>query len=197
MRFALVCLLILIAGATEAHAVDIAGKWGIGAGFFSRNESEYSLIRGRSERSAWAIDFYMNAEVEDLDEVPQGAPSIAQRRDQVRWIVGPRYRLYARREAGLTPHVDFFAQGVYGRASGGGFTSRSAGARAGLGFGLEFFTPWSFSAGAYSDVLSGEWSSVRYESSTSFPTGLPIVSEGHRATLRAGLLPGLIVRGYF
>ena len=47
---AVVCMLVL--GASSAGAVDIQGKWGIGAGVFG-GRGEVSLIRGKSERSAW------------------------------------------------------------------------------------------------------------------------------------------------
>ena len=43
---------LMVLGAGSAGAVDIQGKWGIGAGVFG-GRGEVSLIRGKSERSAW------------------------------------------------------------------------------------------------------------------------------------------------
>jgi hypothetical protein len=51
-------ILAVVIGAGEASAVDIDGKWGIGAGVFGGG-GEVSLIRGRSERSAWLLELQL------------------------------------------------------------------------------------------------------------------------------------------
>lgn len=52
-----VACLMMVLGASSVDAVDIKGKLGIGAGLFGRG-GEVSLIRGKSERSAWLFDVF-------------------------------------------------------------------------------------------------------------------------------------------
>jgi hypothetical protein len=189
--------LLLILGASVACAEDIKGKWGLGAGVFGGG-GEVSLIRGKSDRSAWLFDVSM-ANVSSTEESDPGSSlPLGRNDDNVAMRVGPGYRGYVRMTEGLSPYWDLAAHFLYNRshshANTDGFTNKSAGGDAVFSFGLEYFTPWHFSIAADSEIGGFSWTrDTRSETGS----GVTTSSTGHtqRASLR--LSPVLYVRGYF
>src|SRR5690242_467296 len=56
MRHSIVAVLAMMMGfASVAQAVDVDGKWGVGAGL-GNNFTDVTLIHGRSPSSAWLFD---------------------------------------------------------------------------------------------------------------------------------------------
>jgi hypothetical protein len=191
-----VCMLMIL-GASGASAVDIKGKWGIGAGVFGGG-GEVSLIRGKSERSAWLFDVfasqkYVTTDVEQTPPVPR--PTVTRRSFSV--LAGPGYRRFTRPTGEFSPYWDVRARGSYSRASN---TSSSAemrtdvGLRADLSIGLEYFTRWHFSVAAHSGLAQVVWNHTVVRQTLS---GTEIKGVDNGETVSVGLSPILFVRGYF
>src|SRR4249920_891510 len=127
----------------DAQALEIKGKWGIGAGLFG-NGFETSLMRGVSDRSLWALDFQGRQVSQHLDTTLPGA--LDHRTD---WLVqaGPRYRRFFRPASSFSPYGDLFAAGFYRSSNQTGESieaeSTTWGAELGLAFRVEYQTPWS------------------------------------------------------
>lgn len=189
--------LMLVLGTSVAGAEDIKGKWGVGAGVFGGG-GEVSLIRGKSDRSAWLFDVSMaNLSSTEASE-PGSTSTIDRNNDNVNMNVGPGYRRYVRATEGLSPYWDLAAHFLYVRQHSHNGTDSSVNKRAGgdavLSFGLEYFTPWHFSIAADSDIVGFSWTNDTRDSNNGVSTSS---STGHtqRATLR--LSPVIYVRGYF
>ena len=192
----------LILGATGAGAAEIQGKWGIGAGVFGGG-GEVSLIRGRSERSAWIFDVGINQRYDEsaLTLVPPapgpGAPLDVRRSFSI--AAGPGYRRFLRPSEPLSPYWDVRVRGRYARYSQNGYALEllrtDRGVDAGLAFGLEYFTPWHFSVAAHSTLASIAWTRSADTRDIFAGTKLHSVNDGESLSL--GLAPVIFVRGYF
>ena len=107
MKTAFVVIGLMILGASGAGAADIQGKWGIGAGLFGGG-GEVSLIRGRSERSAWLLEFRAEGSNADsrLESGTPGVPTREGNSNSSRFAGGPGLRRFTRPQAGVSPwHV--------------------------------------------------------------------------------------------
>ena len=190
----------MLLAASAAEAVDIQGKWGIGASVIDRG-GEISLIRGHSERSAWLFDLRLSQQSLFAQTDPSSLPSLAPTttsRDQITVSAGPGYRRYARAAEGFSPYWDTSAHAVYARLHDrrgpDAFTIRQLGAEGVVSFGLEYFTRWHFSVAAHSRLVSFAWTHDRSRQDRG--TGL-IRSSGHTEQASIGLSPAIFVRGYF
>lgn len=197
MKSVAAACLMLVFGASVAGAEDIKGKWGLGAGVFGSG-GEVSLIRGKSDRSAWLFDLSV-ANVSSTEQSdPASTFSLTRNQDNVGLSVGPGYRGFLRATDGLSPYWDVAAHFLYShshtRNNSDEFTSKTVGGDASLSFGLEYFTPWHFSIAADSEIAGFSW--VREEAVQESPGGTDNTT-GHtqRASLR--LAPIIYVRGYF
>lgn len=194
-----VCVLMVL-GASSAGAVDIKGKWGIGAGVFGGG-GEVSLIRGRSERSAWLFDVGLGqkgAHVEyEYDPPSLGSAGSADLRTfSIR--AGPGYRRFTRAVEDFSPYWDVRVRGSYSRGSfgsgSGSELSITTGAGADFSFGLEYFTPWHFSVAAHNGLASVSWIRTASRRGTYGSTSRATENSG---TAVIGLSPTIFVRGYF
>ena len=195
----LVVMATLLVCAQSAWAVDIKGKWGVGAGLFNRGE-EISLIRGHSERTAWLLDARVyqrevatRAEVTGPDLFP-----FAPRASSEVWVqVGPGLRRYVRANEDFSPYWGASVHSLYSRrhdASGNSFTQAEVGAGAEFNFGVEYFTRWHFSVAAHSGLASLSWTHLDMRQSGG---GSEIHETGHAQTASFGFSPSLFVRAYF
>lgn len=200
MRTTTAVMAVMLLGAAGAEAADIQGKWGIGAGVFN-GRGEASLIRGKSERSAWLFD----VAITQRDETAQRGGLFGQSSDQVLLDAGPGYRRFVRGTDALSPYWDVSLHGAYQRFhynsgdSGSVLGSISetrtgAGGEAAFSFGLEYFTPWHFSVAAHSRVASFTWLHTTLRRSDSSGT---LRASGHSEVATIGLAPAIYVRGYF
>jgi hypothetical protein len=176
--------------AAGAEAADIRGKWGIGASVFSTGR-EISLIRGRSERSAWFLDLGSKF----MDRSGSGPGSLSSNALSI--VVGPGYRRYARTEA-FSPYWDAAGHWLYLRSReslSATLTSERYGAEGVFGFGAEYFTRWHFSIAAHSTIARVSWqhSADRID----FPPNFEWRAAGHAESISLRLSPALVLRGYF
>lgn len=152
--------------ASDGVAAEIEGKWGLGAGVFNTRVGEMTLIRGRSNRSAWLLDFQLRDDRQRVGGSGGFPIPVDQDRRQSFITGGPGLRSYTRADADLSPYWDVMLVAVYFRnrsQNGGGtssFESLEGGARFNLG--VEYFTPWKVSFAAHSTILSATWSSIVY-----------------------------------
>jgi len=174
MKRVLGCLLLL-AIAVPATAMDIGGKWGIGASLFN-GAGEASLIRGRSDHSAWLWNVYGSFQESRF------GPNYA---DLLQISSGPGYRVFTRPNRNLSPYVDASLQVTCERGRQGSLHSLAWGGVADAAFGVEWQTPWAFSMAAHSDMLSIAWA---------HETGL---GAGTRLFAIAQMNPRLVARVYF
>jgi hypothetical protein len=189
---AVVALLLL--GASSAGAVDIQGKWGIGAGVFGGG-GEVSLIRGRSERSAWLLELQLSGDNSNRRS-EFSDPAVAPSRSNQNFFAisgGPGLRRFTRPEAEFSPYYDLSLRGTYDRSHFSVFENRTnVGAGARFSFGLEYFTRWHFSVAAHSSVANLGWrhSRMTYQ-------GARAVDRSSGFSADVALRPALFVRAYF
>ena len=188
---------VMVLGAGSAGAVDINGKWGIGAGVFGGG-GEVSLIRGKSERSAWLFDVGVKQrdEAYDTEVTPPLLPTTSSR-SIVTVEAGPGYRRYVRGTEDFSPYWDLQTHGLYTRVrydNGSSDKQTSAGAEGIFSFGLEYFTRWHFSVAAHSTVAQISWVQV---SRRQFSGGGETRTTGHLEDASIQLRPVLFVRGYW
>lgn len=194
-RWLFVCACTLLAS-TQALAMDLQGKWGIGAGVFG-NATEIAIMRGHSTRSIWALD----ASFDQSSEHGLPFPGDGSRRvHDIGAEFGPRYRRFTRATERLTPYVDIRLDGLFERRDdlGSPFSSTrwTAGLETGLGIGAEYFTPWSFSLALDSDLISGGFKRAHaWESGT--PPGVPGSAWSTELFTHVGVAPRLLARAYF
>lgn len=194
---AVMCMLML-AGASGAGAVDIKGKWGIGAGVFGGG-GEASLIRGKSERSAWIFDVAINQRYEQASAEVSPPPAIPPGLSVDRSFsvaAGPGYRRFTRPSEDLTPYWDVRLRGRYAKRSrdAGDFRRTDTGIDADLSIGLEYATPWRFSVAAHSGLARVSW--VRsVDTRDLFPGEVRTTYDSE--TFSIGIAPVLYVRAYF
>ena len=188
-RLFLVVLLLALPGTTQA--IDIKGKWGLGVGTGSLigSGAEASLIRGKTERTAWILD--LNVSQYYLDSRVDSTRNLDRIQRKVNISMGPRFRRFTRPQAKLSPYWDVFLH--YNQVSEHdrylGFYS--AGGEGGLAGGLEYFTPWHFTLAAHTKLFSisvdRTWSKI----------GPPTVSHGWGEKAEFSINPKLQVRVYF
>jgi hypothetical protein len=193
---AAVCVLMTL-GAGSAGAVDIRGKWGIGASVFGGG-GEVSLIRGRSERSAWLFDVAATQRYDtSTPELIPPSPAVTTTRRSFSILAGPGYRRFARPTEEFSPYWDLRARGSYLRFSSTssiGERHTEVGARAEFSIGLEYFTRWRFSVAAHSGLAQLGW--IRTVSRQTVAASEYKVT-GNSEFASFGLSPSLFVRGYF
>ncbi len=192
------CVLMVL-GVSGAGAVEVKGKWGIGAGVFG-GVGEVSLIRGKSERSAWLFDVgisqsYGETSSESTPPFLSSGPNSNRRTISV--LAGPGYRRFARPTDTFSPYWDVRVRGLYSRASvnsGSEVMDIESGIAGDFSLGLEYFTPWRFSVAAHSRLVGLAWThtAVRVLSSGG---GQRVIANAETATI--GLSPAIFVRGYF
>jgi hypothetical protein len=187
-------VLALLLCAPSAWATDIDGKWGIGAGLFNGG-SEISLIRGHSERTAYVFDVQLAGDVED-NKLNYGAGP-DQQSNQNSWSVGfgPRLRRFTRPSSEFSPYWDLFMSTNYTRShASGDRNGHRWGLATGVGFGLEYFTPWHCSIAAHSGFARLAWDQYHSESGTA-PNTFGI--DQRNFSVGIGIAPTLYVRAYF
>jgi len=188
---------VSMAGASRADEQNpgaIRGKWGIGAGL-GNGSTEFTLIRGHSDRTAWLINtqFAYQRLVQDEAAPPftSGDQSITQ------LIIGPGIRRFLAPSSVLSPYLDLNASYLYQRniqSSGGSNEQTINGAAVGIAGGAEYFTPWRFSVAIHSGFASFTWLQARNEVRT------PLGSSSARtrsSQVTAALRPVLFARVYF
>jgi hypothetical protein len=186
-------LFAVVAG--EAHAVEIAGKWGIGAGVFSGG-GEMSLMRGISDRTAWTFDLQIKqSDIEIADTSLFGT-------DRSIWSVtaGPGLRRFVRQDNDLAAYWGLAVDGIFSRFRFGDASGSTTQIQEGLGvagrfdLGAEYATPWHFSVAAHSTVASLSWSRIKVQIQNASGTTHAL---GHEQTFSFGLNPALFARVYF
>jgi hypothetical protein len=194
------CVLMVL-GASGAGAVDIQGKWGIGAEVFGGG-AEFSLIRGRSERSAWLFDLGISQRADDIrfeTAPPSPGSTVSADRQSISILAGPGYRRFTRPAEEFSPYWDVRVRGSYARSritstSGQVDTRTDTGAEAEFSFGLEYFTRWRFSVAAHSGLARISWVHMITRRSL---TGTEDKVTGNAEIASIGLSPVIFVRGYF
>jgi len=188
-------LVLLLALAGTSWATDIKGKWGLGVGMGSTiwglSGSEASLIRGKTERTAWILDMDIYESYQDFRSDTSGRLMYIDRELAV--SLGPRIRRYTRPQATLSPYWDSYFH-LCGLNTGNSSNNyhRTAGAVAGLGCGVEYFTPWHFALAAHTGLFSASlnrvWDYNHYSNDQ---------SKGWSQSVQLGFSPRLQLRVYF
>ncbi|HTM58026.1 MAG TPA: hypothetical protein VL123_06395 [Candidatus Udaeobacter sp.] len=201
MRHSIVAVLAMMMGfASAAQAVDVDGKWGVGAGL-GNNFTDVTLIHGRSPSSAWLFDAELEQN-EGSDKFHQENPffSSDQTVNHNFWAVdaGPGLRHYTRASADFSPYWDLFVHGMYEHEHifiTGSQDLTIYGAEAGAAIGLEYFTRWHFSVAAHTDVVTGQWLYRKQTENEGFGNSIRLT--GHQQTASVGISPRLFARVYF
>ena len=182
--------LLSVCFATTASAIEIKGKWGIGANLFDSGPIQASLIRGHSERTAWVMDLALD----QYENTGQGG-GVFNRTDLG---AGPRLRRYVRASEDFSPYWDVWVHGIYSAYHNSDTRLWGAGVGGGVDFGLEYFTHWHCSAAIHSSVISGTWveQHIHGRDYSSFPYRVANTVT-HTQTSTLGLRPALVVRAYF
>jgi hypothetical protein len=182
---------------SSAAAVDIDGKWGIGAGLFNNGGGEVSFIRGKSERSAWLFDVAAVGTDQVFETGPAFLNSQEANSNALALRLGPGYRRFVRPTEAFSPYWDFHVRGTFNRShqggGGGSGTRKVAGVGGDFSFGLEYFTRWSFSVAAHTSLITLDWSHETVDFGETPDTDLT----RHGTSLSIGLSPALFIRGYF
>ena len=187
-RLFLVVLLLALAGTSQA--IDIKGKWGlgVGTGSFIGSSAEASLIRGKTERTAWILDMQFGQSYEFTRDT---TAYYSYKQQSYNLELGPRFRRFTRPRADLSPYGDFYLhyQGIMSGTTLNGTTG--VGFKSGLAGGVEYFTPWHFTLAAQTRILevSALWSWVEVNEK--------ITKRGISEQVKFGLQPGLQLRVYF
>jgi len=190
MRSILLAVLLLALAGTS-WAIDIKGKWGlgVGTGSFIGSGAEASLIRGKTERTAWILDLDLYQSYSELRTDSTGR--IFDRDAETNLTLGPRIRRYSRPQAKLSPYVDGF---FHLRGSGSTYINGgryNAGGELGIAGGAEYFTPWHFGLAAHTGILS-----VAVERIWDGQRG-KVVAHGWRVFSKIGIIPWIQFRVYF
>lgn len=186
-RLFLVVLLLALAGTTQA--IDIKGKWGlgVGAGGIIGSSAEASLIRGKTERTAWILDVQFTQSYETKRD--SSGPSHDYQSYNL--DLGPRFRRYTRPRAALSPYWDLYLH-YLGSMSGTTMVGTTGiGLTSGFAGGVEYFTPWHFTLAAQTGIL--EVSVRRYWDEVNDKITKRYMYE----KFKLGLQPGLQLRVYF
>lgn len=176
---------------TPSRAIDIQGKWGLGALISTdRGTVETSLIRGWSNRGAIVIDASYFGSSSRL------GGTLSSLQENQSFAVGPRLRRFTRTDAEFSPYVDLFAHAVgqvslNSNSSGFQNDTRGWGGEAGLSLGMEYLTRWHFSLALQTNVATFSYMKT-HETSTPGVSG-----DGSLWRASAGFSPQLFIRGYF
>jgi hypothetical protein len=183
-------LVLLLALAGTSWATDIKGKWGlgVGTGSFLGSSAEASLIRGKTERTAWILDVQFGQSYESTRDT---TTYYNYKRQSYDLELGPRFRRFTRPRADLSPYGDFYLhyQGTMSGTTLNGTTG--AGFKSGLAGGVEYFTPWHFTLAAQTRILEvsvlRSWTEVNDK----------IIRRNMYEQVKFWLQPGLQLRVYF
>ncbi|MBI1798039.1 MAG: hypothetical protein HYR74_13440 [Candidatus Eisenbacteria bacterium] len=185
----------VIGGVRTASAVDIEGKWGIGAGLFTGG-GEASLIRGHSNRTAYVFDVRASGATDGESIRLSGLPAVGGNSNQ--WLVGagPTLRHFMRPEADLSPYGDVFVTGTYSHRhdSTGPRNVHQWAVSTGVAFGVEYFTRWHCSVAAHSGLFRVTYADLKEDIGTA--PGLESVTDT-RWSFDLGISPMLFARVYF
>jgi hypothetical protein len=197
-----ISLAMLALGVAPALALDIQGKWGFGVGAGFASSPDFSLIRGRSQSSAWLLNLGLSGSNQTGESSSTTSGSLPQNQNTVSFGVGPGLRKLLRPAAEFSPYIDVFADVRYDHNhnySGGtfGFNRNDRtiwGTSVGLAVGGEYFTRWHFSLAAHTDVANVGWTWIDLTNET-----LGNQQEMHTNGVYGGLgfSPKLILRVYF
>lgn len=194
---------LMLGLAGNAGAVDIAGKWGIGATLFNSGV-ETSLIRGHSDRTAWVFDVGFLVNTSDRTDESTGQPNVTANSDTWRVNAGPGLRRFFRPSSEFSPYADWFVSVSYLHDHGettappAQTTNESIfGVGTGLAFGLEYFTRWHCSIAADTDVFGLRWDRDSARGESAVIPGLVVKSTQNRFVTTLGIAPRLVVRAYF
>lgn len=198
--------------ASNAWAIDIDGRWGlgVGAGGVIGTNSEFSIFHGHSKHTGWLLDFGISG----TDHAESGSTTLSDtssavtignraNHNTVSAFAGPRVRYFSRPDASFSPYVDLFLQGSYGHVhdwsvEGRRDTRSTYGFSTGLALGAEYFTPWHFSLAAHSTLVSLGWTHFREHREYDSPYGdIKNSTSGHDAGASISLRPILFLRTYF
>jgi hypothetical protein len=183
----------------DAFATDVAGKWGLGAGF-GNNATDISLIHGRSARSAWIFDAQVSLQSVTLHQSsvnPVFAPA-GGRGSTIALEAGPGLRLFTNPDGDFSPYWDVFVHGDYFHEHDdldGSIRQERYGADVGMAIGAEYFTKWHCSIAAHTGLFSASWQHVSLKQS--LPLLGDIDQDGHTESFDFGVSPRLFVRAYF
>jgi hypothetical protein len=185
--------------ARDAFATDVAGKWGLGAGF-GNNDAEVSVIRGRSARSAWVFD--AQASLQAVKENGSSSDPLfrpgGDSGSTISLEAGPGLRLFTNPSGDFSPYWDVFVHGDYFHRHddrGGSIRLESYGADIGMAIGAEYFTKWHCSIAAHTDLFAARWEHVSQRQS--IPLVVDISESGHTESFDFGVRPRLFLRAYF
>lgn len=190
-RWLFVCACMLLAS-TPSLAMDVQGKWGIGAGIIG-STTEIAIMHGHSARTIWALDALFNQ-----DARSSSGQIFPAKGDHGSVTIGPHLRRFTRATEGLAPYWDLRLDGTYDKTDDVNppfsNTRWDAGLETGLGLGAEYFTPWSFSIALDSDLVSAGFtrSHLTDGSTTTTRSSWSTVYFTH-----LGVHPVLLARAYF
>jgi len=185
--------------ARDAFATDVAGKWGLGAGF-ANNATDVSLIRGRSARSAWVFDAQVSLQSVTLHQSsvnPVFAPA-GGRGSTIALEAGPGLRLFTNPDGDFSPYWDVFVHGDYFHEhddANGSVRQERYGADVGMAIGAEYFTKWHCSIAAHTGLLTVKWEHTSQKQN--IPLLVDVSQDGHTESFDFGVSPRLFVRAYF
>jgi hypothetical protein len=183
-------VVLMVLGATSAAAVDIDGKWGIGAGVFGGG-GEVSLIRGHSDRTAWLFDVELGGNNTDFKDTQPGLPAQTSSRNVFDIAAGPGLRRFTRPQAEYSPYFDVRLRARYNREHDSVITGTTLTTSTSLALGVEYSTRWHFSVAAHSSVADIAWSRSRV---TYYGADFRRATDWSAAI---ALHPAIFVRGYF
>jgi len=183
----------------DAFATDVAGKWGLGAGF-GNNATEVSLIHGRSARSAWVFDAQFSAEDFTTHSTTSnplftggdaGGSAIALE-------AGPGLRMFTNPDGDFSPYWDVFVHGDYFHEhddANDSVRQERYGADIGMAIGAEYFTKWHCSIAAHTGLFTARWEHTSQKQN--IPLLVDVSQDGHTESFDFGVSPRLFVRAYF
>ena len=193
-RIIAVAVVALALCSNAAHALNIQGKWGLGAPIFvTRGTTEISLIHGASN-GALGLDFIYAFHQNRADEFG-GNPVTSEFTEQTSLTLGPRLRRFMLSDPTFSPYFDIFLHVVQSQLlQTGGVNTRDTrgwGGEGGIGLGLEYLTPWHFSLAGHSDVAT-----VTYVKFTDHDN---VLGSRDRTQFQSvgGFSAQLVARGYF
>lgn len=199
MKGLVLLMALMLLGAANAGATDIAGKWGIGAALFNSG-FETSLIHGHSNRTAWVFDVSLSGSTTDRTEQAISLPENKISLNSWGIEAGPALRRFFRPESDFSPYGDLFVSGRYQHthredsSPSQSLNHSIAGVATGLRFGLEYFSRWHCSIAADTDLLQLRWDRTSDEFEV---PGIHLSTTDNRYAVSFGVAPRLIVRAYF
>jgi hypothetical protein len=195
-------------------AAPVAGKWGLGVdtGDLLDSSAEGTILRGRSERTAWLVLVALS--VSDRDQrdeatyiIPDTLVVRSNASDYYSFAIGPGVRRYFHPNGRATGYFDVTGQVLRARRTSTGEASPQAykqvnstwGGEVGLALGFEyFFERWPVSLAAHTRVLSVRYTTSKETSSTTGPFPGPNIDRDYdEFSTSGGVGPRLQIRVYF